>query len=206
MSKAKEQEEFLENLVKEAQSHPVFSGQRRQAIEKLLNIISKELDFVYHISSKTRTEEYEEAKQEVLLYIFKNIDKYNSELGSFINWVHSIFKYRLLDAKTLYMKKSISFVPIDEFNFSIYQIEEPPSLIEILINIIEKDPEDILKQTHIKGNPKANMRDLLLLRLNGISWSSIAQNLGSSIPTLSSFYQRSLSKLVPKIKEYLNHV
>ncbi len=81
-----------------------------------------------------------------------------------------------------------------------------PDLAEEIKSYIELDPDNFLKETYIKNYPKANFSALLKLRLEGRPWQEISEIYGMSISTLSSFYQRCLSKFIPRIKEYLKNI
>ncbi|NEP76340.1 MAG: hypothetical protein F6K29_33290 [Okeania sp. SIO2G5] len=70
---------------------------------------------------------------------------------------------------------------------------------DLLIN----DPEGFFGETHVVNHPEANFQRIALQRLDGFSWQEISMQLGVSIPTLSSFYQRALEKLGPILREYL---
>ena len=70
---------------------------------------------------------------------------------------------------------------------------------ELLIS----DPKGVFCKTHVVNRPEANFQRIALQRLDGFSWQEISGQLGVSIPTLSSFYQRALDKLGPILREYL---
>ena len=77
-----------------------------------------------------------------------------------------------------------------------------PFLSEQLQQYLSEDPDQIL-QEHIKGFPTATFQKIALSYLNQKPWKELSQELGISIPTLSSFYRRQLQNLAPKIKKYL---
>jgi hypothetical protein len=82
--------------------------------------------------------------------------------------------------------------------------QENPSLLQEVFHYLESDPEGIFKSTHISKNPTVNFQLLAIKILSGYSWKEISAELGVKIPTLSSFYQRCLTKFAPKFKEYLS--
>ncbi|MEO1401319.1 MAG: hypothetical protein AAFV72_08685 [Cyanobacteria bacterium J06635_1] len=67
---------------------------------------------------------------------------------------------------------------------------------------LETDPEQIL-QKHIQGCPPATFQTIALARLNGQRWSDLANQFNVAVPTLSSFYERTLKQIAPKIKQYI---
>ncbi len=77
--------------------------------------------------------------------------------------------------------------------------DEKPSLIELLKQYIEEDPDELLQKS-IKGHPQLTLQVIILARLEGASWTSLSQRHGVKIPTLSNFFQRSLVSLAPKIR------
>ncbi|WP_414620822.1 hypothetical protein [Calothrix sp. CCY 0018] len=210
MSK-EEQNKFLNELAIEVQKHPPLSRQRQIAINQLLNIIYKRFSqknsyYSYYYNQYKIDTIYDEVVQQCLIYINKNIDKYNPELGSIITWIDRIFKYRLMDNLMDYKKKAIIFSYPDELLEQIpafNEDEELESNAEKLIRIIKEDPDNIFHNTHIRGHPNANFQYLLLSRSQGKSWQDIAKELNIGIQSLSSFFNRSLRKFTPKIREYL---
>jgi DNA-directed RNA polymerase specialized sigma24 family protein len=79
-----------------------------------------------------------------------------------------------------------------------------PSLSQEIIHYLETDPEGLFNQTYTSNQPAANFQFLALKLLSGYSWKEISEELGIKISTLSSFYQRCLTKFSPKLREYLS--
>jgi hypothetical protein len=77
--------------------------------------------------------------------------------------------------------------------------EEKPSLVDLLKQYVEDDPDKLLQKS-IKGYPQLTLQVVILARLEGTSWTSLSQQYGVKIPTLSNFFQRSLISLAPKIR------
>ncbi|MEM8807952.1 MAG: hypothetical protein AAGF01_18175 [Cyanobacteria bacterium P01_G01_bin.38] len=67
---------------------------------------------------------------------------------------------------------------------------------------LETDPDQIL-QKHIQGCRRATFQTIALARLNGQRWSDLAAEFNIAVPTLSSFYERTLKQIAPRIKEYI---
>ncbi|MEM9164925.1 MAG: hypothetical protein AAGC54_17885 [Cyanobacteria bacterium P01_F01_bin.4] len=67
---------------------------------------------------------------------------------------------------------------------------------------LETDPDQIL-QKHIQGCRRATFQTIALARLDGQRWSDLADQFNVAVPTLSSFYERTLKQIAPKIKQYV---
>ncbi|MBD1849132.1 hypothetical protein H6F87_03780 [Cyanobacteria bacterium FACHB-502] len=78
--------------------------------------------------------------------------------------------------------------------------EEPLSLADMLRQYVEEDQDHLLKK-QIQGHPEPTLQTLILARLEGKSWHTLSQQYGIKVPTLSNFFQRSLTALAPKIRE-----
>lgn len=212
MSK-KEQNKLLNELAIEAQKHPPLSRQRQIAINQLLNIIykrfyQKDSYYSYYYNQYKINTIYDEVVQQCLIYINKNIDKYNPELSSVITWVDGIFKYRLLDNLRDCKKKAITLSYPNELLEQIpafNEYEQLESNAEKLIRIIKEDPDKIFENAYIRGHPNASFQYLMLSRSQGKSWQDIAEELNIGIQSLNSFFNRNLRKFTPKIREYLKN-
>ncbi len=151
---------------------------------------------------------YDEAVQDLLLYVCQNIDKYDPERASVMAWVNM-----LLDRR--FFREAIPKVlgKQDTQRMTLFDLDKlaPPentrTLTDVLQEYIELDPENLFKQEHIVDRPTANFQALLTRRVAGKSWKEIAAEFSLKIPTVSSFYYRCLTKFSPKLKEYcIDHV
>jgi hypothetical protein len=73
-----------------------------------------------------------------------------------------------------------------------------------VLQCLEDDPEGLFQRSHIDHHPQANFQFLAIKRLAGYSWQELSEELGIAIPTLSSFYQRCLTRFAPQLKAYLS--
>ena len=206
-----ELDEQLKQLAKSTQHHPRLTQGRQLALRKLLNGILQsgrlcrpqrgQFSGVYE-------DIYDEARQELLLYICQNIDKYDSERGSVMAWANVLLERRFFKEaipKTLGNPGIQKMTLADLDNFAVP--ESPPVLNEILTEYIESDPEKLFQKEHIENHPEANFQALARRRILGDSWKQISAELGMKIPTLSSFYYRCLNKFSANLKEYyLNNI
>jgi hypothetical protein len=149
---------------------------------------------------------YEEALMETFIYICKNIEKYNparSRSKKFITWVNFLLDKFILKCYRKTFCHKFQCLPLsDDFDKTL-SCEESKLLSEIILQYIEKDTNNVFRQTHIKNHANANFRAIALARLSGKSWKAISSELGITIPTLSSFFQRCCQKFSPEIKRDL---
>jgi DNA-directed RNA polymerase specialized sigma24 family protein len=201
-----ELEERLKQLSITAQQHPPLSQQRQTALRELVTGILRSgrlchpqrgnfLGFYDDI--------YDEALQELLLFVCQKIDKYDPERGTVMAWVNMLMERRFFrEAIPRVMGKQetkrLSLVELDHLAAP----ETTGTLTDALKECIELDPENILKGEHIEHHPAANFQTLLKRRMLGQSWKEIAAEFDVKIPTVSGFYYRCLTKLSPKLREY----
>jgi hypothetical protein len=199
-------DEQLKQLAISAQRHPPLTRERQVALTKLVQAIlqSGRLSRPYRGQFSHRYEEiYEEAQQELLVYICQHIDKYNSDLGPVMRWCNVLLERRFFkEAIPKVMDKQgmqrITLPDLDNLPIP----EEPPVLTELLKECIESDSENLFKTEHIENHPAANFQALAIQRILGKSWKEIAVEFDTKIPTVSGFYYRCLNKFSEKLKEY----
>jgi len=196
--------ERLKQLAIVAQKYPPIAVERQLAITKLIEGIIRSGKFWYPYRGQYSEDVYDEAKQNLLLYICQEIEKYNPERGSVMTWVNMLFSRRFFrEAVTKSRDQHVIPFPtvfdLDTFILS----EQTPLLSERIRELIEEDPEDIFKKEHIGNNIEANFQALVKQRFSEKSWQEISSELGIKVSTLSCFYQRCLKKFRSKIKEYL---
>lgn len=199
-------DEQLKQLATIAQQHPPLTKGRQLALTKLVNGIVQSGRLCHPQAGKfigIYEDIYDEALQELLLYICQNIDKYNPQRGSVIAWCNVLLERRffkeaipkILGKQDL---KKMSLSELDNFTSP----EESPSLTELLKECIAQDSENLFKKEHIENHPQANFQTLALLRIRGKSWKEIAAECDLKISTVSSFYYWCLTKFSAKLKEY----
>ncbi|MEM9215223.1 MAG: hypothetical protein AAGD25_12850 [Cyanobacteria bacterium P01_F01_bin.150] len=77
-------------------------------------------------------------------------------------------------------------------------------LSDQLRHYLATDPDGLL-QKHIQGQPEATFQAIALAYLDGTPWKTLSTQWNVPIPSLSSFFQRQLKTLAPKVKAYLQH-
>lgn len=219
-------DEQLKRLAEEARQHPPNTPQRQRLIAQLISAIyrSKRLVRPYREQFPGLYEEiYAEAQQRLFLHICEKIDQYNSEF-EVMQWANFLMKRRffietsrdLLPAtpKGVERWRSLSSgeSQIKRMTLEILEKQNPvelqsqanASLSEEVIQYIQEDHDKVFQSTHIEHKPAANFQFIALRFLGGYSWKEISVELDVKVVTLSSFYQRCLTKFAPKFKEYLS--
>ncbi|MBD2302455.1 sigma-70 family RNA polymerase sigma factor [Nostoc sp. FACHB-190] len=211
----------LQQLVYEVRRYPANSknpqdrAKRRIALNKLINAIrcsgklSKQGQWM---ESPNYEDYYHEALQITFVEICQKIEQYNPEYPVMV-WVNIILARRISDVAKKDQKRGITQLPkhqkvapvlaLDELNKDVPIENEIYSEQQQLKEVIENDPENILKDDYIHGYPQANLKAILLLVLEGKRWKDISEELGVSISTASSFYQRRMRKTITYLKKYI---
>jgi DNA-directed RNA polymerase specialized sigma24 family protein len=196
----------LKQLAIAAQQQPPLTQRRQLTLRQLVNGIltsgrlcrpqSGQFAGVYE-------DIYDEAVQELLLYICQNIDKYNPERGEVMAWVNVLLERRFFKEAIpkILDKKDIQRMTISDLD-ELAPPEFNPCLTEIIKQCIELDSENIFKKEHIENHPGANFQALARQRLLGRSWKDISAEFGIKLSTVSRFYDRCLNKFSAKLKEY----
>lgn len=205
-----ELDEHLKQLAALAQYHPPLTQGRQLALTKLVNGIVQS-GRLYHpqkslFSADVYQDIYDEALQELLLYICQNIDKYQPERGCVMAWVNVLLERRFFKEAIpkILNKQGIEIMTITNLN-NLPSPESPPVLSEILREYIEIDPENLFQDEHIENRPEVNFQALAKRRIEGKSWKEIATEFAMKIPTISSFYYRCVNKFSFKLKEYCSN-
>ena len=211
-------DERLQQLAIEAKQQPPLSPQRQLLLNRLVNKIlqSNRLSHPQRGSwSRSLYEDlYNEALQKTLLEICQRIDNYNPD-HAVMAWVNYLLKKRFSDVVRRYFNHGITHVPqsnpnarvisLSELEYSL--ISEEPTMTEsqLLGRFLEDDPENLLKNEHIRGHPQASFQYIAIARfVEEKTWEEISAELNDiSIQTLYSFFNRQLRKLMPYFQKYL---
>lgn len=208
----------LKSLAMEAQQHPPKSQARQRALSCLINAISqsKRLSRPRRDQFQDFYEEiYAEAVQRLFTYVCEQIDRYSPDRGEVLQWINFLLNQRFfIEASREVLPvvyqgidpKRIQRVTIDDLDRNNPSEVNPqliPSLSQEVAQCLEDDPEGLFQTACVTDSPNANFRAIALKRLAGYSWQEISSELSINSQTLSSFYQRSLIRFTPKLKEYL---
>lgn len=198
---------LLQELASTAQQYPHLSQQRQVALTKLVCTLMQSGRLCYpqrkQYSADVYEEIYNEALQELFLYICQNIHKYDSERSSVITWVNFLLERRFFfeaTRKFFGKRKETSIADVDINNIG--EAEDLQNITTILLEYINLDPENFLKNEHIREHPQANFQALAQQRISGRSWREIAAEYNLNISTLSSFYYRCINIYADRIRYY----
>jgi hypothetical protein len=159
---------------------------------------------------------YGEALQRLFSFVCERIDAYNPQRGEVLQWVNFLLNqrffieasrdalptvYKGMDARAV---KRLTLEHLDQSNPYELNPQLVPLLSQEVKTCLEEDPEGLFQQASIAGHPAASFQCLALKRLEGYSWQELSVELDIAIPTLSSFYQRCLTRFAPKLKTYLS--
>lgn len=203
-----ELDEQLLVLASVAQQHPPLAQARKVALTKLINAIVCSGKLCHPQRGKFPVNLYEDiyndALQELLLYICQNIHRYDAERASVLTWVNFLLERRFFPQaiSRILSKQDVTVITIQD---NLAAPEEPLDLIDVVKEYIESDPEGIFQQKHIKKYPQANFQALVQRRLSGKSWEEIAAEFEISIKTVSSFYYRCINAFASRLKEYCSN-
>jgi DNA-directed RNA polymerase specialized sigma24 family protein len=208
MDKAQNNElyEQLKQLAIWAQQHPALTQGRQLALRKLVNGIVQSGRLCRPQRgqfSGSYEDIYDEAVQELLLYICKNIEKYDPERGSLMAWVNVLLERRFFKEAIpkILGKPNLQKMTLSDLD-NLAPPEETESLTEILKECIELDPGNLFKKEYLQNYPAANFQVLLQRRFSGKSWKEISAEFDINIKTLSSFYYRCVNKFSLRLREY----
>ncbi|MBD2000266.1 sigma-70 family RNA polymerase sigma factor [Leptolyngbya sp. FACHB-541] len=209
----------LRQLAIAAQHHPPGSSARQRVLTELVSVLqhSGKLSRPRRGQFQMLYEEiYVEALQHLFSFICERIDSYNPQKGEVLQWVNFLLNQRFfiiasreflptvyegMDARTV---KRLTLESLDESNPYELNPQLIPHLSQEVKECLEEDPEGLFEQACVANHPTASFRYLALRRLEGYSWQDLSAELNIAIPTLSSFYQRCLTRFAPKLKTYLS--
>jgi DNA-directed RNA polymerase specialized sigma24 family protein len=201
-----ELDEQLKQLAISAQQHPPLTQGRQLALRKLVNGIVQSGRLCRPQRgqfSGSYEDIYDEAVQELLLYICQNVEKYNPERGSVMAWVNVLLERRFFKEAIpkILDQQGLQKMTLSDLD-NLLPPEETESLTEILKECVESDPENLFKKEYLQNYPAANFQALLQRRILGKSWKEIAVEFDINIKTISSFFYRCVNKFSSKLKEY----
>lgn len=208
MDKAQNNEldEQVKQLAISAQQHPALTQGRQLALRKLVNGIVQSGRLCRPQRgqfSGSYEDIYNEAVQELLLYICQNVEKYDPERGSVMAWVNVLLERRFFKEAIpkILGKPNLQKMTLSDLD-NLAPPEETESLTEILKECIDSDPDNLFKKEYLQNYPAANFQVLLQRRFSGKSWKEISAEFDINIKTLSSFYYRCVNKFSSRLREY----
>lgn len=203
-------DEQLKKLALEAQQHLKEHSERktllRITLTELITAIwqSGKLCRPYKGQFKLLYEDiYDEAVQNLYIYICTNIHDYNPQRGEVMTWVNMLLTKRFFPEAIPKLIGTERDIHLEQHYLENLGASETVDAFEKIRQCIESDPKGLFKNEHTKGKLEVNFQAIAIRRYSGISWKDISAEWSISISTLSSFYQRCLKKFAPEIREYL---
>lgn len=202
----KQFDEELQHLALSIQQSPPSSQDRQATLGNLISLILQSGRLCRPQRgqfSGLYDDIYDEAIQELLLFVCQNFDKYDPKRGSVMTWVNMLLERRFFREAIprVLDNKEIRRISLDEIDYLPFP-EKIVTPMELLEEYIEADPEHLFRRTCIKNLPKANFQIIAKRRIAGASWEEISEEFNLSISTISSFFYRCLGKFTPKLKAY----
>ena len=210
-----ELDERLKQLATEAQRHPPKSLPRQQALAALLSAIQQSGKLAHPRQGQFQgfyEDIYAKALQNLFAFICEHIDRYDPK-KEVLQWVNFLLRQRFFIEAS---REILPLLPNENrqaqlkwqtlLDLDRHQLQETtlqPSLFEEIRQCLEEDPEGVFQATYVANQPKANFQFLAIKRLSGYTWKEISEEVGIKIPSLSSFYERSLAKFEPTIRRHL---
>jgi hypothetical protein len=212
-------DERLRQLAIAAQQQPIKSRGRQKALSQLIYVLQQSGSLVRPRRDQFQSsygEIYAEALQRLFAYMCEKINNYDPQRGEVLQWVNFLLNrqffieasrellptvYKGLDPKSI---KRLSLEDLDYSNPSEVNPQLLPLPSQQVLQCLEEDPEGSFQSSHIVNYPTATFQTIAIKRLQGYSWQEMSAELGIQVSTLSSFYQRCLTKFAPQLKEYLS--
>jgi len=194
-------DETLHQLAIAAQNYPVGTPERQRTVHQLILNLQTSGRLCRPRCPRHLLGSYEEihaiALQNLFKYLYQKIELYQRDRGTVLQWCNYLLTQRFPDA----------IREVQSGDYSLDKIEIPdskPSLeIEEVLDVLKENPDKIFTKLHVTDHPNANFQFVATQVLSGYRWEEIADRLEIKISTVSSFYQRSLKKLAPQLKQYL---
>ena len=204
--RADELNQQLQAIALTAQRYPPLSKGRQAALRQLVSGILRSGSLCRPQKGKfsgVYEDIYAEARQELLLYICKNVDRYSPDRGTVMTWVNMLLTRRFFREAIprVIGRPETKRVTLPDLE-NVAAPSANASLTDSLKEAVEADPENLFRSAHIRNCPSATFQTLLKRRLADQSWDSIAEEFGISVSTASNFYYRCSAKFLPKLKEY----
>lgn len=158
-----------------------------------------------HCFTSRYAEIYEEALQDLFLYMSSNIQKYDPSKASVIGWLNMLMELRFIinASRKVIGKLDLKFGDISDLPDTDQPPEDGASLSELIREYVASDPEKLLQGVHIEGHPGITFQVIFLRWCEKIKWQEMEVEFGIPVPTLSSFFRRNLKKFQPQIQHYI---
>jgi len=210
-------DEQLRQLALNIQNAPPQSVDRQENLNLLVNNILKSGKLGHPHAGKyphgIYQDLYNEALQKTLLKICTKIDQYNP-VHPVMAWVNFVLSKTFIDVEKDLQRRGITFLPqamkndmtilsLDDLNAPVPD-QYLPTEVERLRQFLKDDPEGCLKQEHLQNHSKITFQQIALAKyVDDLTWESLSERFNIPLPTLHSFFNRRLQKLMPYFRKYL---
>ena len=208
----------LQELAQAAQQHPAQSPARQKLLNNLVAKIMKSQQLGHPQRGAWSVQLYEdlynEALQRTLLEICQKIENYNPQ-HAVMAWVNFLLSKYFIRVLNDYRRSGLTYLPtsdrqqtpalrsLDDLDWDI-PVEESLSDDRLLQQFLDEDPENLLKQEHLRERPDITFQWLAVAKfVQDRTWEEISGELDISIQTLCSFFNRRLQKLTPYFRRHL---
>lgn len=209
----------LRALALAAQQQPQGSLARQRALAKLIGEMVQSRQLCRPRKGQFRglyEDIYAEALQRLFSFICERIDDYSTQKGEVLQWANFLLGrrffieasrdflpavYKGMDARSV---KRLTLEHLDRSHPAELNPQLTPSLSQQVKACLVEDPEGLFKLASIANHPAANFQTIAIRRLEGYSWQDLSTEFNISVPTLSSFYRRSLARFAPRLRTYLS--
>lgn len=194
----------VQTLIAEACQHPPGNPQRQRRLTQVIRLISGKLWRDY-------SPYYQDALQQTWIYFCRNVCEgetgraYDPTRSTVVTWLNAYLKRRLQDGFIAVQQQKVAIAksanpdmadPVDRLPAK----PDIPPILEEVRTWAETAADSRLLTVHISQHPHITCQFLILQRLPPETpWRDLARDLGISIGTLSSFYQR---KCMPLLQEF----
>jgi hypothetical protein len=208
----------LQELAQEAQQHPAQSPARQKILSNLVAQIMQSQQLGHPQKGAWPPQLYEdlynEALQRTLLEICQKIENYNPQ-HAVMAWVNFLLSKYFIRVLNDHRHSGLTYLPasdhgkapalrsLDNLDWDI-PVEESLSDDRLLQQFLAEDPENLLKQEHLRERPEITFQWLAVAKVvQDRTWEEISGELNISIQTLCSFFNRRLQKLTPYFRRHL---
>ncbi|MBE9188108.1 hypothetical protein IQ270_26590 [Microcoleus sp. LEGE 07076] len=207
-------DDLLKQLAIAAKNYPAKTLGRQQAVTKFMREIDKYKIVNCPRNTNFSPENYRkicaEARPMFLLRICREIHNYRPE-NKVSQWLNFLMVKCFQEATPKVIgRRDLPTLYYGDMELIFNQMEkqqlqnESYQIGPALLDLIAEDPGDIFQGEAMKKYPHVNFKFLLVkIVIEDESWQHLSNELGVSVSSLSSFYQRCLERFAPRFREYL---
>jgi DNA-directed RNA polymerase specialized sigma24 family protein len=172
---------------------------RRQILGQILRLVMPQL-------WKDSSPYYPDAVQQTLLYVCRNLHKYEPHRSGVMTWINVRLRYELLDLKLQAQQdrqrlRSLTTSQGLDLDMPSPSLQpELPNLILAIQAWAQADRTGELRAEHLRDRPQVHSQQLILDRMDpDLEWRCLSRRYGVALSSLSSHYQR---KCIPRLQAF----